>query len=73
MNKELNFDKSNGLIPAVIQDSKTNRILMLGYMDQMALDETRKSGRVTFYSRTKQRLWTKGETSGRIGLHTSRL
>jgi len=64
MNKELNFDKSNGLIPAVIQDSKTKRVLMLGYMDRMALEETRKSGKVTFYSRSKQRLWTKGETSG---------
>ncbi|TDI72447.1 MAG: bifunctional phosphoribosyl-AMP cyclohydrolase/phosphoribosyl-ATP diphosphatase HisIE [Bacteroidetes bacterium] len=64
MNKELNFDKSNGLIPAVIQDSKTNQVLMLGYMDRLALEETRKSGKVTFYSRSKQRLWTKGETSG---------
>jgi phosphoribosyl-ATP pyrophosphohydrolase/phosphoribosyl-AMP cyclohydrolase len=64
MNKELNFEKNNGLIPAVIQDGKTNQVLMLGYMNQKALEETRKTGKVTFYSRTKQRLWTKGETSG---------
>jgi phosphoribosyl-ATP pyrophosphohydrolase/phosphoribosyl-AMP cyclohydrolase len=64
MNKELNFDKNNGLIPAVIQDSKTKQVLMLGYMNQQALEVTRKSGKVTFYSRSKQRLWTKGETSG---------
>jgi len=64
MNKELNFDKNNGLIPAVIQDSKTKQVLMLGYMNQQALEVTRKSGNVTFYSRSKQRLWTKGETSG---------
>jgi len=64
MNKELNFDKNNGLIPAVIQDNKTKQVLMLGYMNQQALEVTRKSGNVTFYSRSKQRLWTKGETSG---------
>ncbi len=64
MNKELNFEKNNGLIPVVIQDGKTNHVLMLGYMNQKALEETRKTGKVTFYSRTKQRLWTKGETSG---------
>jgi phosphoribosyl-ATP pyrophosphohydrolase/phosphoribosyl-AMP cyclohydrolase len=64
MNKELNFDKNNGLIPAVIQDSKTKQVLMLGYMNQQALEVTRKSGKVTFYSRSKRRLWTKGETSG---------
>ncbi len=64
MNKELNFDKNTGLIPAVIQDSKTKQVLMLGYMNQQALEATRKSGKVTFYSRSKQRLWTKGETSG---------
>lgn len=64
MNMELNFDKNTGLIPAVIQDSITKQVLMLGYMNQQALEATRKSGKVTFYSRSKQRLWTKGETSG---------
>lgn len=62
--EDLNFLKSDGLIPAIIQDTNTNKVLMLGYMNQKALDETQKKGVVTFYSRSKQRLWTKGETSG---------
>lgn len=62
---EINFSKSaDGLIPAVIQDAVTHKVLMLGYMNQAALDKTRKEGKVTFYSRSKQRLWTKGEESG---------
>ena len=62
---KLDFDKNpDGLIPAVIQDSKTKNVLMLGYMNQDALDQTEKEGKVTFFSRTKNRLWTKGETSG---------
>lgn len=60
----LQFDPVTGLIPAIIQDEQTGRVLMLGYMNLEALDHTRSSGRVTFYSRSKQRLWTKGETSG---------
>ncbi|MBA3660914.1 MAG: bifunctional phosphoribosyl-AMP cyclohydrolase/phosphoribosyl-ATP diphosphatase HisIE [Gammaproteobacteria bacterium] len=60
----LNWDKSNGLIPAVIQDSVTLQVLMLGYMTQEALALTCSSGKVTFFSRTKNRLWVKGETSG---------
>lgn len=60
----LNFQKMNGLIPAVIQDAKTNKVLMLGFMNEEALERTQKEGKVTFYSRTKKRLWTKGETSG---------
>ncbi len=60
----LNFDKVGGLIPAIIQDNETNKVLMLGYMNQEALDKTKELGKVTFYSRTKQRLWTKGEESG---------
>ncbi len=60
----LDFDKVGGLIPAIIQDNETNKVLMLGYMNQEALDKTKELGRVTFYSRTKQRLWTKGEESG---------
>jgi len=59
------FNKSpDGLIPAIVQDANTNIILMLGYMNQDALDETIKTSKVTFFSRSKQRLWTKGETSG---------
>lgn len=65
MNSEnLNFEKMNGLIPAVIVDEVTNQTLMLGYMNEEAYDKTIATGRVTFYSRTKNRLWTKGETSG---------
>jgi len=62
--KELNFDKGNGLIPAIIQDDKTDKVLMLGYMNAEAYGKTVSEGKVTFYSRTKERLWTKGETSG---------
>ena len=58
------FDENTGLIPAIVQDDTTRKVLMLGYMNTEALEETRRSGRVTFYSRSKQRLWTKGEESG---------
>ena len=58
------WDKGNGLLPAIIQDVGTGQILMLGYMNREAADVTATSGKVTFYSRSKQRLWTKGETSG---------
>jgi phosphoribosyl-AMP cyclohydrolase / phosphoribosyl-ATP pyrophosphohydrolase len=61
---ELDFKKSGGLVPVVIQDNVTNQVLMLGYMNQEALDKTRQEGIVTFFSRSKNRLWTKGETSG---------
>lgn len=61
---KLNFEKGSGLIPAIIQDVHTNKILMLGFMNEEALKKTSQSGKVTFYSRTKKRLWTKGETSG---------
>jgi len=60
----LTFDEKTGLIPAIVQDSNTGKVLMLGYMNQEALDKTRRTGRVTFFSRSKQRLWTKGEESG---------
>ncbi len=61
----VDFKKSpDGLVPSVIQDNDTNRVLMLGYMNEEALIKTEKEGRVTFFSRSKQRLWTKGETSG---------
>lgn len=62
--KNLDFEKTNGLIPAIIQDAKTNKVLMLGYMNEAALEKTETDQVVTFFSRTKKRLWTKGETSG---------
>jgi len=61
---ELDFNKQGGLIPAVIQDVQTGKVLMLGFMNEDAYRQTIGSQRVTFYSRTRQRLWTKGETSG---------
>ena len=62
---ELNFSKNkDGLIPVIIQDSITKTVLMLGYMNDEAIRKTKKTGNVTFYSRTKKRLWTKGEESG---------
>lgn len=63
-NMKLNFTKLNGLIPAIIQDYKTKEVLMLGFMNEQALNKTIEEKVVTFFSRTKQRLWTKGETSG---------
>jgi phosphoribosyl-AMP cyclohydrolase / phosphoribosyl-ATP pyrophosphohydrolase len=60
----LDFNKMGGLVPAVIQDAETSQVLMLGYMNQEAFDKTEKGGLVTFFSRSKNRLWTKGETSG---------
>lgn len=60
----LDFNKTGGLIPAIIQDNTTGQVLMLGYMNEEALAQTQKEKRVTFFSRTKNRLWTKGETSG---------
>jgi phosphoribosyl-ATP pyrophosphohydrolase/phosphoribosyl-AMP cyclohydrolase len=62
----IDFNKTNGLVPAIIQDSRTNNVLMLGYMNQEALTKTLDTKLVTFYSRTKQRLWTKGEESGNV-------
>lgn len=61
---ELAWDKQSGLLPAVVQDVDTLRVLMLGYMDRDALRATLESGHVTFFSRSRQRPWTKGETSG---------
>lgn len=60
----LDFAKQNGLIPAIIQDNTTNKVLMLGFMNEEAYNKTVAENRVTFYSRTKNRLWTKGEESG---------
>ncbi len=61
---QLDFQKNNGLIPVIIQDNQTNKVLMLGYMNADALEKTLLEKRVTFFSRSKQRLWTKGESSG---------
>ena len=60
----IDFDKMQGLVPAIVQDSANGDILMLGFMNREAWDRTRKIGYVTFYSRTRNELWTKGETSG---------
>ena len=62
---KVDFEKyADGLVPAIIQDAKTSKVLMLGFMNEAALAETKAIGKVTFYSRSKQRLWTKGEDSG---------
>ncbi|MBR6297943.1 MAG: phosphoribosyl-AMP cyclohydrolase, partial [Candidatus Gastranaerophilales bacterium] len=63
MNK-LDFEKGNGLIPAIIQNDKTMEVLMLGYMNKESLEKTIKEKKVCFYSRTREKLWLKGETSG---------
>ena len=62
----LDWDKGEGLLPAVVQHARSGAVLMLGYMNPAALAETRRSGRVTFWSRSRQRLWTKGESSGHV-------
>lgn len=60
----MDFTKLDGLIPAVVQDDESNEVLMVGFMNEAALARTRETGFVTFFSRTRQTLWTKGETSG---------
>ena len=60
----IDFEKTNGLVPVIIQDAQTLEVLMLGYMNQEAWTKTQNEGKVTFYSRSKNRLWTKGEESG---------
>lgn len=62
----IDFTKGDGLVPAIIQDASTNKVLMLGYMNEEALAKTEADKRVTFFSRSKNRLWTKGEESGNI-------
>jgi phosphoribosyl-AMP cyclohydrolase len=64
MSDVLDFEKQGGLITAVVQDANTRRVLMVGYMNRRALDQTIETGRVTFFSRSRQKLWTKGESSG---------
>jgi phosphoribosyl-ATP pyrophosphohydrolase/phosphoribosyl-AMP cyclohydrolase len=63
-NVKIDFEKMGGLVPAIIQDDKTGKVLMLGFMNEEAFIRTKETGKVTFFSRTKNRLWTKGETSG---------
>lgn len=60
----IDFDKGNGLVPAIIQDAETKNVLMLGYMNREALNKTLETKKVTFWSRSRNQLWTKGETSG---------
>lgn len=62
--EKLDFGKMGGLIPAIVQDSKTLEVLMLGFMNEEALEKSIKTGKVTFWSRSREKLWTKGETSG---------
>lgn len=61
---KIDYAKNDGLVPAIIQDFQTRKVLMMGYMNEESVSKTRESGQVTFYSRSKQRLWTKGEESG---------
>ncbi|MBN2423558.1 MAG: bifunctional phosphoribosyl-AMP cyclohydrolase/phosphoribosyl-ATP diphosphatase HisIE [Calditrichaceae bacterium] len=60
---KIDFEKGGGLVPAIVQGYRTNKVLMLGYMNEQSLEETKKTGKVTFYSRSRKKLWTKGETS----------
>ncbi|WP_341664235.1 bifunctional phosphoribosyl-AMP cyclohydrolase/phosphoribosyl-ATP diphosphatase HisIE [Vibrio sp.] len=64
LTERINWSKVDGLVPAIIQDFRSSQVLMMGYMNQDALAKTAETGKVTFFSRTKERLWTKGETSG---------
>ncbi len=64
--ERINWEKVNGLVPAIVQDFQSGQVLMMGYMNQDALAKTGQTGQVTFFSRTKERLWTKGETSGNV-------
>ena len=66
MTKEIDFEKMGGLVPAIVQDDRTGRVLMLGYMNREAYEKTLATGLVTFFSRSRQTLWTKGETSGNL-------
>jgi len=61
---QLDFGKMDGLLPAVVQDAATKEVLMVGFMNEAAWEKTRRTGHVTFWSRTRNALWTKGETSG---------
>ncbi|QIA63691.1 bifunctional phosphoribosyl-AMP cyclohydrolase/phosphoribosyl-ATP diphosphatase HisIE [Vibrio astriarenae] len=64
--ERINWEKVDGLVPAIVQDFQSSQVLMMGYMNRDALAKTADTGNVTFFSRTKERLWTKGETSGNV-------
>jgi phosphoribosyl-AMP cyclohydrolase len=64
MNEPIDFDKMQGLLPAIVQDADGGEVLLLGFMNREALEQTLRAGFVTFFSRTRHRLWAKGETSG---------
>ncbi|EJG0777618.1 bifunctional phosphoribosyl-AMP cyclohydrolase/phosphoribosyl-ATP diphosphatase HisIE [Vibrio parahaemolyticus] len=66
LSERINWEKVDGLVPAIVQDFQSSQVLMMGYMNQYALAKTGETGQVTFFSRTKERLWTKGETSGNV-------
>jgi len=66
--KNIDWEKLNGIIPVITQDFKTKKVLMLGFMNKAALKKTLKEGKVTYWSRTRKKLWTKGETSGNFQL-----
>ena len=65
---QLEFNKSGGLVPAIVQDNETGEVLMLGYMNREAFDATLSTGKATYFSRSRQTLWVKGETSGNVQL-----
>ncbi|MEZ9719941.1 bifunctional phosphoribosyl-AMP cyclohydrolase/phosphoribosyl-ATP diphosphatase HisIE [Vibrio splendidus] len=64
--ERIDWEKVDGLVPAIVQDYQSSQVLMMGYMNPAALEKTGETGQVTFFSRTKERLWTKGETSGNV-------
>ncbi len=66
LSERIDWNKVDGLVPAIVQDFQSSQLLMMGYMNQDALQKTAQTGQVTFFSRSKQRLWTKGETSGHV-------
>ncbi|MFN3567648.1 MAG: phosphoribosyl-AMP cyclohydrolase [Caldimicrobium sp.] len=68
MKYKLNFEKGQGLLPVIIQDMETGKVLMLGFMNEEALSKTLSTGKVHFFSRSRQKLWMKGETSGHVML-----
>jgi phosphoribosyl-AMP cyclohydrolase len=65
---QLDFNKTGGLVPAIVQDNETGEVLMLGFMNQEAFNATLSTGKATFFSRSRQTLWVKGETSGNVQL-----
>lgn len=66
LSERIDWEKVGGLVPAIVQDYQSSQVLMMGYMNPAALEKTGETGQVTFFSRTKERLWTKGETSGNV-------